>query len=244
MPKILTILSTILALTLLGAYGYSLKEPEVGPLSLLGNAVGKSYTPKPCKGPSKMIIIGGVDKDPNHPIFNWVKGGNKPNLISKLLTKKTNPSIINYPLPQNESLAEAKAKLQDMISGSGNCSCTTIVAFSLGSIIAFNLQKESPQSSCTSYLFIDPPYDHPKCKIPFASVFEETCKEINKAKEGGIADSPDTINWTNGTAKPPHHDPFSDPNNPINKENLKALRKAIDKAKKSCGGATVCKFPN
>ena len=181
------------------------------------------YQPLPMKNYTKaLIVVGGFGAPARHKIFST---------IGSLA-----PGSIKIPL-RLKSVARNTVKIREEVNNQLNKGNEVlVVGHSLGSLIAYNLQKEFRDAGkCVEGLYIDPPYDFLLCKIPLVNLIPAVAS-FKKSCEG-IESDPNTINWTGGKGLLYFfdHDAFTFPNHGNNKQKVEDL-KTIVKSRLKDGG--------
>ncbi len=160
----------------------------------------------------KIVAIGGAGAPSVDPLFSWVKRiAPDSSVISGLKGVQKNTEKLR---------TEITSQLRNGYE-------VLVVGHSIGSIVAFNLQKEFKEKR-VEFLFLDPPYDSSLCRIPGIKSLP-FAKAINQAVCDGVATDKNTIDWTRGQGLSHFftHHPFMFPWYGKNREHLETLEVRI-----------------
>ncbi len=160
----------------------------------------------------KIVTIGGIHSTLADPIFNFIE--NIAPGSSKIALGSTS-------VAHNNTVVRNKIN-EELTAGNK----VIVFAYSLGSVIAYNLRGEFTGKP-VEFMYIDPPYLPVLCNIPGSTIFDTTLRAICRAYKNGIVTDRNTINWTNGTGKGKNHEPWTFPQYQANSEKLLVLKDKI-----------------
>ena len=173
--------------------------------------------------------VGGVIAVANS-IFGWTD-------IFRWMDQILPPEVtsIHVPTNANSTASLTTTVVQDVNNALAQGRPVIVVGYSLGSLVAFNIQNDFPGRN-VQFIFVDPPYQYSPFFAGFASVFNRGLySSAVTAVKNGIATDPRSLIWTNGEgiSNMKHHDPFYyqdssiAPNNLSNITNLNNLQDVI-----------------
>ncbi len=165
------------------------------------------------KRPKTLITVGGLGTPLRHRIFPFMDSlspGIKIPLRFKSVAKNT--VLLRQEINRQLTLGNR----------------VVVVGHSLGAAIAYNIRDEF-KGKAVEFVFIDPPYNDPVCKVPVLNLLP-VFRSVRSVACDGIGDDPASVIWTNGSGLLHFlsHDAFTFPNYRNNPAHLGDLKRLIE----------------